>query len=177
MNCPMFRTVGAGGQTYCPCILALHRQMVRRCLASERSMPSAPIISGVTYSYQGTSSSEMPWTANCNQCVVFQVGSTVSSVSSSSLMSTRYPVCCLGLPPEHSSLPLAEDQWPVSSHHITRWTSVCWVWKSSSNASSWLSEAQAIPSLEWLDWAWGGMFTIEATLGVVPRLWDAVAPQ
>ena len=177
MNCPMFRTVGVGGQTSHPCTLALHHQMARRCLASERAVPSAPIISSVTYSYQGTSSSKMSWTANCNQCVVCQVGSTVSSISSSSLMSTWYPVCCLGLPVEHSCLPSAEDRWLVSSCLITRWTGICWVWKSSSNASSWLSKAQAVPFLEWLDWVWGGTFTIETTLGVVLRSWDTVALQ
>ena len=177
MNCPMLRTVGAGRQTSRPCILALHHQMARRCLASERTVPSAPVISGVTYSNQGTSSSEMPWTANCNQRVVHQVGSTVSSISSSSPISTQYPVCCLELPPEHSSLPLAEDRWPVSFCCITRWTSICWVWKSSSTALSWSSKARAIPLPEWLDRAWGGgMLTIEATLGVMPTSWDVVAP-
>ena len=125
MNCPMFRTVRVGGQMSCPCTLALHHQMVRRCLASERAAPLASIVSGAMYLYQGTSSSEMAWTANCNQCVVCQVGSTVSSISSSSLMSMQYPAHCPGLPPEHSSLPLAEDQWPVSSRHITWWTSIC----------------------------------------------------
>ena len=124
MNCPMFRVVGVVGQMSHPCTLALHHQMTRRHLASERAVPSAPFISGATYSYQGTSSSEMPWTANCNQCVVHQVGSTVSSVSSSSPMSMQYPVCCLGLPPEHSSLPLAEFWWPVSSRRITWQTSI-----------------------------------------------------
>ena len=156
MNCPMFRTVRAGRQMSYPCTLALHHQMVRRCLASERAVPLAPIISSATYLYQGTSSSEMPWTANCNQCVVCQVGSNVSSISSFLPMSMQYPVHCLGLPPEHSSLPSAEDWWPVSSHHITQWTSICWVWKSSSTASSWSSEAWTIPSLEWLDQVWGG---------------------
>ena len=136
MNCPMFRTVRAGGQISCPCTLALHHQMVRRHLASERAVPSPPIISSVTNLYQGTSSSKMPWTTKCNQRVVHQVGSTVSSVSSSLLMSMQYPVYCLGLPPEHSSLPSAEDRWLVSPHHIMQWTGVCWVWKSSSNASS-----------------------------------------
>ena len=87
MNCPMFRTVRAGGQMSHPCTLALHHQMVRRCLISERATPSAPIVSGATNLYQGTSSSKMPWTANCNQRVVCQVGSTVSSISSSSPMS------------------------------------------------------------------------------------------
>ena len=156
MNCLMFRTVRVGGQTSHPCTLALHHQTARRCLASESAVPSAPIVNGATYSYQGTSSSKMPWTANCNQRVIHQLGSTVSSISSSSPMSTRYPVHCLGLPLEHSSLPLAEDQWPVSSRRITQQTGICWVWKSSSNASSWSSEARAIPSPEWLDQAWGG---------------------
>ena len=174
MNCPMFRTVRADGQTSHPCTLALHHQTARRHLASERAVPLAPIISSVTYSYQGTSSSEMLWTANCNQCVVHQVGSTISS---SLPMSTLYPVRCLGLPPEHSSLPSAEDQWLVSSCRIMRWTGICWVWKSSSNASSWSSEAQAIPLSEWLDQVWGGTFTVEATLGVVLRSWDVAALQ
>ena len=172
MNCKMFRTVRADGQMSHPCTLALHHQM-----ASERTMPSVPIISGATNSYQGTSSSKMPWTTNCNQRVVCQVGSTVSSISSSLLMSMWYPVCCLGLPLEHSSLPSAEDQWPVSSRHITWWTGICWVWKSSSNASSWSCKARAIPSLEWLDQVWGGMLTAESTLGVVLMSWDAAVPQ
>ena len=176
MSCPMFRMVGVGRQMSCPCTLALHHQMARRHLASERAVPLAPVISSATYSYQGTSSSEMPWTANCNQREVHQVGSTISSVSSSSLMSMWYPVHCLGLPPEHSNLPSAEDQWSVSSRRIMWHTGICWVWKSSSNASSWSSEARAIPSPEWLDRVWGGMFTIEGTLGVVPRSWDAVVP-
>ena len=151
MNCPMFRTVRVGRQMSRPCTLTLHHQMARRRLASERAMPSAPIVSGVTYSYQGTSSSKMPWTTNCNQRVVHQVGSTVSSVSSSLPMSTQYPVHCLGLPPEHPSLPLTEDQWLVSSRRIMRWTGICLVWKSSSNALLWSSKAQAISSPEWLD--------------------------
>ena len=155
MNCPMFRAVKTGGQTSHPCTLALHCHMVRRHLASERAVPSAPVISGATYSYQGTFSSGMPCTTNCNQRVVHQVGSTVSSISISSPMLMWYPVCCLGLPPEHSSLPSDEAQWLVSSCHITRWTGVCWFGKSSSHASSWSSEAQANPSPEWLDWAWG----------------------
>ena len=124
MNCPMSRAIGAGGQMSCPWTLILHRQMARRCLASERAVPLAPIISSVTNSYQGTSSSEMPWTTNCNQRVVCQVGWTVSSISSSSPMSMQYTVCCPGLPLEHSSLPSPEDRWPSSSCHIT-WTGVC----------------------------------------------------
>ena len=111
MNCPMFRTVGVGGQMSCPCTLTLHCQIVRRHLANERAMQCS-----ATYSYQGTSSSKIPWTANCNQHVVCQVWSTVSSVSCSSPMSMQYPVHCPGLPPGHSSLPSAEDQWPMSSH-------------------------------------------------------------
>ena len=134
MNCPMLRTVRAGGQMSHPWTLILHHQMARRCLASERAMLSALIISSVMNLYQGTSSSEMPWTANCNQCVVRQVGSTVSSISSILPMSMQYPVHCPRLPLEHSSLPLAEDWWPSSSCHITWWTSICLVWKSSSNA-------------------------------------------
>ena len=125
MNCPMFRMVRAGGQMSCPCTLRLHRQMVRRCLASERAVPSAPNINGMTHSYQGTSSSEMPSTANCNQHVVRQVGSNVFRVSSSLPMSRQYGAHCPGLPPVHSSPPPAEDQLPVSPHHLTRWTGVC----------------------------------------------------
>ena len=155
MNCPMFRTVGAGGQVSRPCTLILHHQTARRCLASERAMLSAPIISGATNLYQGTLSSKVPWTTNCNQCVVHQVGSTVSSISSSMLMSTQYPVHCPWLPPEHFSLPSAEDWQLLSFHCIMRWAGICWVWKSSSYASSWSSEAQAVPLPEWLDWAWG----------------------
>ena len=177
MNCPMFRTVRVGRQMSNPCTLTLHCQMARMCLASERAAPSAPVISSATYSYQGTSSSKRPWTASCNQRVVCQVGSTVSSISSSSPMSTQYLVCCPGLPPEHSSLPSTEDQWPLSSHHITWWTSVCWVWKSSSNASSWSSEAWAILSLEWLDRVWGGTLTTKATLAVVLTSWDVATLQ
>ena len=125
MNCPMFRTVRVGGQMSHPCTLTLHCQMARRHLVSEMAAPLVPIVSGATYSYQGTSSSEMPWTASCNQHVVHQVGSAVSSVSFSSPMSTQYPVHCPGLPLEHSSLPLAEDWWPLSSSHITQQTGIC----------------------------------------------------
>ena len=125
INCPMLRTIEVGRQTSHPWTLILHHQMARRCLASERAAPLAPTISGVMRSYQGTSSSKMPWTANCSQQVALQVGSTVSSVSSSSPMSIWYPVHCPGLPPECSSLPLAEDWRPSSSCRIMRWTGVC----------------------------------------------------
>ena len=81
-----------------PCTLRLHCQTVRRHWASERAMPSAPNVNGMTHSYQGTSSSEMPWTTNCNQCVVYQVGSTVSRVSSSLLMSRQYMAHLQALP-------------------------------------------------------------------------------
>ena len=124
MNCPMLRTIGAGGEMTHPWTLLLHHQMARRCLASERAAPSVPTISSVMRSYQGTSSFEMPWTASCSQRVALQVGSTVSSVSSSSPMSNWCPVHCPGLPPECCSLPLAEDQWLSSSHHITWWTGI-----------------------------------------------------
>ena len=124
INCPMLRTVRAAGQTSCPWTLIFHCQMVR-CLANERAAPLVPTISGVTRSYQGTSLSKMPWTTNCSQQVALQVGSTISSISSSSPMSIWYPDHCPGLPPECSSLPLAEDWQPSSSHHITRWTGVC----------------------------------------------------
>ena len=125
MNCPMFRTVRVGGQMSCPCTLRLHCQMVRRHLASERAAPWAPDINSVMYSYQGTSSSEMPWTANCNQRVVHQVGSTVSSISSSLPMSMQYAACCPGLPPEHSSPTPAEDLLPLSPHCLMQWTGIC----------------------------------------------------
>ena len=92
INCPMLRTIGAGGKTSRPWTLIL--QMARRHLASERAAPSVPTISGVTRSSQGTSSSAMPWTANCSQWVALQVGSTVSSISSSLPMSIWYPVHC-----------------------------------------------------------------------------------
>ena len=125
INCPMLRTVGVGGQMSCPWTLMLHHQMARRCLASERAAPSVPTISGVTRSYQGISSSNMPWTTNCSQRVALQVGSTISSISSSSPMSIWYPVCCPGLPPECSSLPSAEDRWLSFSRHIMWWTGIC----------------------------------------------------
>ena len=125
MNCPMFRMVGAGGQTSQPCTLRLHRQTVRRCLASERAAPSVPDIYSTTHSYQGTSSSEIPWTANCNQRVICQVGSTVSSVSSSLPMSRWYTARCPGLPPEHSDPPPADAPLLLSPHHFTRRTGVC----------------------------------------------------
>ena len=79
--------------------------MARRHLARERATPSAPNVNSMMHSYQGTLSSEMPWTANCNQCVVCQVGSTISRVSSSSSMSRWYAAHCPGLPLEHSSPP------------------------------------------------------------------------
>ena len=87
INCPMLRTIRVCGQTSHPWTLILHCQMVRRHLASERATPLAPTINGVTSSYQGTSLSKMPWTANCSQWVTLQVGLTVSSISSSSPMS------------------------------------------------------------------------------------------
>ena len=74
MNCPMFRMVGVGGQMSHPCTLRLHRQTARRHLASERAMPLAPDINGMTHSYQGTSSSEMPWTANCTSVLFAKWG-------------------------------------------------------------------------------------------------------
>ena len=132
INCPMLRTVRVDGQTSHPWTLMLHCQMVRRHLASERATPLAPTVSSVTKSYQGTSSSGMPWTANCSQQVALKVGSTVSSISSSSPMSIWYPVCCPGLPLECSSLPSAEDRQLSSSHRIMWRTGVCRVWKSSS---------------------------------------------
>ena len=125
MNCSMFRMVGVGGQTSCPCTLRPHCQTARKRLASERVVPSAPDANGVMHSYQGTSLSEMSWTANCNQCVVCQVGSTVSRVSSSSLMSRRYTAYCPGLPPEHSGPPPADAPLPLFPCRFTRRTDVC----------------------------------------------------
>ena len=120
MNCPMLRMVGAGGQMSRPCTLRLHHQMARKRLASKRAMPLAPNVNGAMYSYQGTSSSKMPWTANYNQCIVCQVGSTVSRVSSSLPMSRRYTACCSRLPPEHSGPPPADALPPLSPHRF-RW--------------------------------------------------------
>ena len=51
MNCPMFRTVGVGGQTSRPCTLRLHHQMARRHLVSERATPLAPDVNGAMHSY------------------------------------------------------------------------------------------------------------------------------
>ena len=42
MNCPIFRTVRAGGQVSCHCTLILHHQMARRHLASKRACPRPP---------------------------------------------------------------------------------------------------------------------------------------
>ena len=125
MNCPMFKMVGVGGQMSHPCTLRLHHQMARRRLASERAMPSAPDVNGATHSYQGTLSSDMPWTTNCKQRVVHQVGSTVSRVSSSLLMSRQYAACFPGLPPARSSPPPAEDPLPLSPHRLTWQTGIC----------------------------------------------------
>ena len=124
INCPMLRTVRVHGQMSCPWTLRLYHQM-RRHLASERVAPSALTVSSVTRSYQGTSLSGMPWTANCSQWVALQVGSTVSSISSSLPMSIWYPVHCPGLPLECSSLPSAEYWQPSSSCCITWWTCIC----------------------------------------------------
>ena len=150
---------------------------MRRHLANDKATPSVPTVKGVMNLYQGTSSSEMPWTTNCNQRVVLQVGSTVSIVSPSSPMSTWYSVHCSGLPLEDSGLPMARHLWPSSSHRTTRWTGVCKVWKSSSHASSSLREARAIPSPERLHRAWEGMLTTKATLGVVLTFGDMAALQ
>ena len=146
INCPMLRAVGVGGQMSHPWTLILHRQMARRCLANDKAVPSVPTVKRMMSSCQGTSSSEMPWTAKWSQGVVLQVGLTVSSMSPSSPMSTWYPVRCPGLPLEDSGLLSAEHLWPSSSCHTTQWTGVCGVWKSSSHASSSLREAWAIPS-------------------------------
>ena len=156
MNCLMFRTIGADGQMSQPCTLRLHHQMVRRCLASERAVPSAPDVNGAMHLYQGTSSFEIPWTANCSQCVVCQVGSTVSSVSSSfSPMSRWYTVHCPGLPLAHLGPSLPDASLPLFPCPLMWQTGVCCVWKSSSNTSSWSSETRAVPFPEWLDRAWG----------------------
>ena len=135
-----------GGQMSHFWTLILHCQMVRRHLAKDTAASSVPTVKGMTYLAQGTSSSGMPWTTNWSQHMVLQVGSMVSSVSSSSPMSTSYSVPCPGLPLEDSGLPLAE-YLQLSSSHRTMWqTGVCSVWKSSSNPSSLSKEARAIPS-------------------------------
>ena len=131
-----------------PWTLILHWQMTRRCLANDKAMPSVPTVKGMTSSCQGTSSSEMAWTAKWSQRVVLQVGLTLSSVSPSLPMSTWYPVHCPGLPLEDSGLPSAEHLRLSSSCHTMWWTGVCGVWKSSSNAASSSREAWAIPSPE-----------------------------
>ena len=113
------------GSTSCLCTLRLHPQTARKHLASERATPLAPDVNGAMHSYQGTSLSEMPWTANCNQRVVCQVGSTVSRVSSSLPMSRWYMACCPGLPPEHSGPPPADAPPLLSPHCFMRQTSVC----------------------------------------------------
>ena len=64
MNCPMLRTVRVGRQVSHPRTLILHLHAARRCLASDEAAPSVPTVSGMTNSYQGTLSSEMPWTAS-----------------------------------------------------------------------------------------------------------------
>ena len=125
MNCPMFRTVGAGRQTSCPCTLRLHRQMARRHLASEGAMPLAPDVNGMMHSYQGTLLSKIPWTANCNQRVICQVGSTVSSISCSSPMSRQYMAHCPRLPPEYSGPPPADAPLPLSPRRFMWQTGVC----------------------------------------------------
>ena len=129
--------------------------MVRRCLASERATPSVPTISGVTRSYQGTSSSEMPWTANCSQRVALQVGLTVSSISSSHLCLSGTQSAALGFlwnvaaspqlkiggrhPPatscgrlayvefgNHSPVPRPDRARPGPSPHQSDWTKRGW---------------------------------------------------
>ena len=101
----MLRAVRVGGQTSHPWTLILHHQMARRCLARDTAAPSVPTVKGLMHSVQGTSSSEMPWTANWSQRVVLQVGSTVSRVSPSLPMSICYSVFCPGHPLEDSSWP------------------------------------------------------------------------
>ena len=148
INCPMLRAIRADRQTFHPWTLILHHQMARRHLAKDTAMSSVPMVKRMMHSAQGTSSSGMPWTTNWSQHVVLQVGSMVSSVSSSLPMSTWYSVPCPGLPLEDSGLPSVEH-WQPSSSHCTTWqTSVCSIWKSSSNPSSLSKEAWAIPSPE-----------------------------
>ena len=126
MNCPMFRTIGAGGQTSWPCTQRLHCQTARRHLASERAMPSAPDVNRATHSYQGTLSFEIPWTTNCSQRVVCQVGSTVSSISSSfSPMSRWYTVHCPRLSLAHSGPSPPDASLPLSPCRLTQRTGLC----------------------------------------------------
>ena len=53
-----------GGQTSRPRTLTLHLHIMRRHLVNDRAAPCVPTVRGMTNSYQGTSSSEMPWTAS-----------------------------------------------------------------------------------------------------------------
>ena len=148
MNCPMLRAIGVGGQTSHLWTFIFHCQTVRRHMAKDTAASSVPMVKGMMHLAQGTSSPEMPWTANWSHCVVFQVGSMVSRVSPSLLMSTWYSAHCPGLPLEDSGLPSAGLPG-LSSSHRTMWqTGVCGVWKSSSNASSSSREARAVPLLE-----------------------------
>ena len=57
------------------------------------------------------------------------------------------------------------------------WTGVCGVWKSSSHVSSSSTEAHAILPPEWLDRAWDGTLTAEASLGMVLASEEEVALQ
>ena len=120
INCSMLRAIRAGRQKSHPWTLILHHQTVRRCLAKDTAMSSVPTVKGMTHSAQDTSSSRMPLTTNWSQCVILQVRSMVSSVSSSLPMSTWYSVPCPGLPLEDSSLPSVEHQQPSSSCRTMR---------------------------------------------------------
>ena len=64
IKCLMLRAVRTGRQMSCPRTLILHLHTTRRHLANDKAAPSVPAIEGMTNSYQGTSSSEMPWTTN-----------------------------------------------------------------------------------------------------------------
>ena len=62
----------AGGKMSSPQTLILHLHTARRHLVSDKVVPSAPDISGRINSYQGTSSSAMPWTIIWSQWVALQ---------------------------------------------------------------------------------------------------------
>ena len=126
INCPMLRAIRVGGQMSRPWTLILYCQMVRKCLAKDMAVSLVPTVKGMMHLAQDTSSSGMPRTANWSQCVVLQVGSMVSSVSSLP-MSTWYSVHCPGLPLEDSGLFSAEHWQLPSSHCTTWWAGVCGV--------------------------------------------------
>ena len=151
--------------------------MARRCLASERTVPSTPVISGVTYSNQGTSSSEMPWTANCNQRVVHQVDQLfpafppphryLHSTQSAALSFLRNI-------PAFPRLRIS-GQCPSAALHGGP------AYVGFGNHLPLPCHGQARPGpfpcqSGWTGHGGGGMLTIEATLGVMPTSWDVVAP-